>query len=301
MKYKLRTIVGRMINIHGRMIIVHIIGLCLATVVLPVQAQTAVQLDPDQSVGVLSRDPASGERWSTSTLPFGNYVGSDSGEDVFCRTYLRFPLDGVPANSTVQSATLYVYVDDFWPGAGGAPMSIYPVATAWTPGDVAWDDMGNWPTLEGSVATTDVSSTEGWYTWDVTSLVQGWLDGAPNHGLAIAAAALDSTADNWAAARRLTVDDADTRPYLDLTYVEPTPTPTSTPEPPPPPPPATATPPPPAATPTPLPIPTPTPEAVLLPTTGKHRPPTAGELLGIGGGLGLLVALTAVAWRTERP
>jgi len=273
-----------------------ILGLCLVTLAFPVGAQTSLQLYPDQSVGVLSRDPASGERWSTSILPFGNYIGPDSGENVFCRTYLRFPMNGIPAGSVVQSATLHVYVDDFWPGAGGAPMSIYPVAAAWAPGDVGWDDRGNWPTLAGGVTTTDVSSTEGWYTWDATTLVQGWLDGSPNHGLAIAAAALDSTADNWAAARRLTADDPDTRPYLNVTYLEPTPT--STPEPPPPPPPATATPQPPPATATPLPIPTPTPEPILLPATGAHRPPDV--VPKVGGGLGLLGAMAALVSRLAR-
>ncbi len=278
--------------------IIATIGLCLATLAFPAWAQTALQVYPDQSVGVLSRDPASGERWSTSILPFGNYVGTDSGEDVFCRTYLRFPLDSIPAGSSIQSATLHVYVDDFWPGTGGAPMSIYPVATAWTPGDVDWDTMSNWPPLEGSVTTTDVSSTAGWYTWNATSLVQDWLDGSSNHGLALAATALDSTADNWAAARRLSADDADTQPYLDITYLDPTPTPTSTAAPPPPPPPSTATPQPPASTPAPTALPTPTSEPILLPATGRHRPPDL--LLSVGGGLGLLATLTAVASRMAK-
>lgn len=257
------------------------IGVCLVTLATFAQAQTPLQIHPDQSVGVLSEDPISGERWSTSILPFGNYVGPASGEDVFCRTYLRFPLDGIPAISTLQSATLYVYVDDFWPELGSAPMSVYPVTAGWTPDGVDWYDTTAWPAPGAAVATTVVSSTEGWYGWDVTALVQGWLDGTPNYGLAVAAADLDSMASNWAAARRLSASDPATRPYLEVIFSAPTPTSQ-------PPPPPTATPRPPAPPATPVPAPTPTPEPVLLPVTGRGLPSAALWLLLAGGGLGLL-------------
>jgi hypothetical protein len=267
------------------------IGLWLAVLALPAQAQDPLQIDPDQAVGVLSEDPASGERWSTSVFPFGNYVGPISGDDVFCRTYLRFPLDAVPAGSVVQSATLHVYVDDFWPGPGGAPMSVYAVTADWTPGGVDWTDRTAWPALGAAVATTDVSSTAGWYGWDVTGLVQDWLSGTPNYGLAVAAADLNSTASDWAAARRLTADDPATRPYLDVTWSEPTPIPTPYPPPSPTPtrkPPSEPTPQPPAPTVAPAPILTPTPEPILLPETGGGPLPAAFALLLVGGGLAWL-------------
>ncbi|TET99466.1 MAG: DNRLRE domain-containing protein [Dehalococcoidia bacterium] len=260
------------------------IGFCLATLALPARAQAPLQIYPDQSVGVLSEDPISGERWSTSVFPFGNYVGPISRDDVFCRTYLRFPFDAIPASATIQSATLYVYVDDFWPELGSAPMATYPVTAAWTPDGVDWYDMGAWPALGGAVATTDVSSDGGWFTWDVTGLVQGWVDGTPNYGLAVASAYLGSAESNWAAARRLTAGDPATRPYLEVTFLEPTPTPTCTPKPPPPPPP-TATPQPPAPPATP--VPTPTPEPILLPVSGL--PPAPAHLWPPLVGLALLV------------
>ncbi len=253
---------------------------CLVTLALSAYAQTSLRIPLDQGVGVLSEDPNSGERWSTSVFPFGNYVGTTSGNDVFCRTYLHFPLDGIPAGATVQSAALYIYTDDHWPNDAGAPMSAYPVTVDWTPEGVDWYDMSNWPALGEAAATTTVSSTVGWYRWDVTPLVQSWLEGTPNYGLAVAAADLDSTVSNWAAARRLTAHDPTTRPYLEIIYLEPTPTPTPQPSPPPPPPTATDRPPAPPATP--IPTPTPTPEAILLPTTGGPSAPTL-RLPPIGG------------------
>lgn len=272
------------------------IGLCLAALALPARAQAPLQIYPDQSVGVLSKDPGYGERWSTSIFPFGNYVGPVSGYDVFCRTYLRFPLDEVPTGSTVHSATLQVYVDDFWPGPGGAPMSVYSVTAAWTPEGVDWYDMAAWPALGEAVATTDVSSTEGWFAWDVTPLVQGWADGTPNYGLAVAAAHLGSTESGWAAARRLSADDAATRPYLEVAFSEPTPTPhplpTATPQPPPPPAAPVPTPAPPAA-----PVPTPTPALLLLPVSGRTVAPS--HLWPMLVGLVLLVAGLGLSRRSR--
>ncbi len=248
------------------------IVISLVALALTVQAQTNLQIYSDQSVGVLSEDPASGERWSTSVFPFGNYIGPASGADVLCRTYLRFPLDGVPAGAAIQSATLYVYVDDFWPAPGDAPMSVYPVTEDWTTAGVDWYDVNAWPALGGAAATITVTSDLGWFAWDVTSLAQGWLSGASNYGLVVAAADLTSSASDWAAARRLTADDPATRPYLEILFFEPTPSPpppTATPSPPPPPtsaPQPTSQPSPPAT-----PLPTPTPEPILLPATGQTR------------------------------
>ncbi len=235
-------------------------------------------LYPDQSVGVLSEDPGYGERWSTEIFPFGNYVGPTTGRDVFCRTYLRFPIS---PGSPVVRAVLSVYVDDYWPAPGGAPMSVYPVAADWAPPGVDWYDMAAWPALGTPVATTEVTSAGGWFSWDVTGLVREWASGArPNYGLALAAADLDSTAANWAAARRLTAGDPATRPYLALTFEVPTT--------------ATAVPPTPAPaeTPSPAPPPTPppTPVPALLPETGGTSA-IAGYLLGAGLALWLLAAL----------
>ncbi|MCS7179174.1 MAG: DNRLRE domain-containing protein [Anaerolineae bacterium] len=237
---------------------------------------------PDLSVGVLSEDPGYGERWSTEIFPFGNYVGPTTGRDVFCRTYLRF---SIPSSSaSIVRAVLNVYVDDYWPGPGAAPMSVYPVAEDW-PAGVDWYDMTTWPELGSAVATITVTSDGGWFSWDVTGLVREWASGArPNYGLALAAADLNSTAANWAAARRLSAGDPATRPYLALEWATPTPTPVPT-----------ATLAPPAAPPPPAPSLTPTPVLVLLPETGG-RAWAAGWLLG---GVGLALLLLAGVLRSR--
>jgi hypothetical protein len=270
-------------------------ALALATLFLTAPALTAgaqspLQIQPDQGVGVLSEAPASGERSSGSVFPFGNYTGTVSGEPVYCRTYLHFALDGLPAGATVQAATLHVYADDFWPDDKGAPMSVYPVAVDWTGSD--WNDPAAWPALGGAAATTQVSASAGWFTWDVTTMVQGWLGGTANHGLAIAAADPASAADDWAAARRISAGDPTTLPYLEITYTAPpaTDTPTPTPKPRP-----TAEPRPTAPPAEPEPTPTPLP-AILLPESGAGSRAGALWLLAAGG-----LALLAGLARRRRP
>jgi hypothetical protein len=201
------------------------IALCAAALGTTAVAQSHLSVGPDQSVGVLSEDPGSGERWSETILPFGNYVGPDTGSDVFCRTYLRFPLGAIPADATIESATLQVYVDDWSPDAGSAPMSVYGVSAAWSAASIDWNNMSAWPALDAALATTDVSSAAGWYSWEITALVQAWRAGTPNNGLAVTSADLSSTADDWAAARRLTAGDPTTSPYLDIAYRTPEPVP----------------------------------------------------------------------------
>ncbi len=267
----------------------------------PATGQTAlvVQLGPDQgmSLGVITPRP---DTWSTdhstAILPFGNYLGAQTGQPVYSRAYLAFPLNELPAGAVVQQATLELYVDD-WPFDGSATLGVYQVTAAW---DETMDWAGRAPLATPALATTSVSSTPGWYAWDVTTLVQGWANGAPNYGLALAAypdpnATPDAT--GWAAAAQgRTGSDPTLAPRLTIVYVlaqTPTPTP---PAPPPTQPPPTPTP---SGPPPTQPPPTATPEAgptpALLPISGGSPSPPS-PLLWLAGGI--VLALTA--WLASR-
>lgn len=266
------------------LVILLVVGLVAAAFSAAAQSPGAV---PDRSVGVLSEDPGYGERWSTTIFPFGNYTGTVSGKAIFCRTYLHFPIKVYPG-AQVLTATLSVYVDDFWPGPGSASIAVYPVLVDWTVEGVNWYDMGAWPSLGAPAAITRVTSDEGWFTWDVTGLVEEWVSGArPNYGLALAAADPAAVTDNWAAARRLSADNPATLPYLSFALVQPStvvltllpspvPSPTTSPSQPLPP----------------SPMPTPTSASELLPETGndRMRPDIAGAIALFG------LALAMAGW-----
>ncbi len=274
--------------------------LTLATTALlarPATGQTAlvVQLGPDygMSLGVITPQP---DTWptdhSTTILPFGNYLGPKTGQPVYSRAYLAFPLNELPAGAVVQQATLELYVDD-WPFEGSATLGVYQVTAAW---DETMDWAGRAPLATPALAATTVSSTAGWYAWDVTALVQGWVNGAPNYGLALAAypdpdAAPDAT--GWAAAAQGRAgSDPTLAPRLTIVYAlaqTPTPTPPAPPPTQPPPTPTPSGPPPTQPPPTATPEVGPTP--ALLPISGGGQPASSLPLWLFGG-----AALVLVAW-----
>jgi hypothetical protein len=124
-------------------------------------------------------------------LRFGNYV-APSGPSFF-RTYLRFPLGAIPAGATIESAVLQMYVDDQrYPAGGPLNAGVYQVVVnGWTEAGLmdttSWEWLSTLPLFNPIPAVSTVVSTlDQWYYWDVTALVQAWIDGsAPNYGIMV--------------------------------------------------------------------------------------------------------------------
>jgi len=181
--------------------------------------------DTGRSIGLLSEIPQgwSGDA-STEVLPFGNYIGPISGNNIQTRTYLWFPLSSIPSNATLTSASLEVYVNE-WPFAGSADLGVYRVVESWNE-SLSWASR---PTADNSLlASTIISSAEGWVSWNVTSLLQSWRGGTDNFGLMLGSApAPDNMAGNgWAAAAvGRTASDTSHAPRLVVSYSLSSPTP----------------------------------------------------------------------------
>lgn len=116
----------------------------------------------------------------------GRYSGS--GANMFA--LWRFDLTGVPA--TISSATLRLYQD----GASGTiamSMEIYRLAAPWDEATADWNNASTgmpWTNPGGAPGTPAYATTtvqlgaNGFYDWNVTSLVNEWTSGAqPNYGL----------------------------------------------------------------------------------------------------------------------
>jgi hypothetical protein len=109
-------------------------------------------------------------------------VRPDSGSDR--RGLLKFDLGSIPANSTITSATLYLYSQD---SKAGQTTYIYRVTSNWSENSATWS---TW-TLPGGDFDSDTSyftflpaQSNCMLTLDLTSLVQAWVDGtSPNYGL----------------------------------------------------------------------------------------------------------------------
>jgi len=162
------------------------------------------------------------------------------------RPLIRFDLSPLPEGPLeVQYAYLELYTADWATGSIDRPMSVsvYGVLRDWDVGAANWYTAGptDW-TREGcnGIGTdreggaSDVQNVDYvgyWFTWDVTELVQGWLDDpATNKGVILVGEASSSLQFNFAASDYGT---RALRPRLSITFVrggvEPTATPTVTP------------------------------------------------------------------------
>ncbi len=122
---------------------------------------------------------------------------------------------------TITQATLSLYIREWYPtGSHQMAFGAYLVTTPWNEQELTWE---NRPLVDVCFrATTVVSSTQGWYEWDITPFVQSWYDGTrPNYGVMLAAYPSPDTIGGWAVeayGRNIT---STLVPKLQVTYVRP--------------------------------------------------------------------------------
>lgn len=78
---------------------------------------------------------------------------------------------GIPAGATLQSATFSIYVTD----PSDQTVSIHRITAPWEEMTVTWNNFGE--SYDPSNVNSFIPNTVGWHSIDVTSLVQGWLNG----------------------------------------------------------------------------------------------------------------------------
>ena len=149
---------------------------------------------------------------SASTMWVG---GSGTGPDASKHMVLRFDVSGIPTGKVITSATLRLnakgmsstYFTNFQKN-----LDAYALTEFFYGSDASWvarTDLLNWTTLGGTYGSSKIATgceessglcplpilfTKGWVTWDLTALVQGWVDGVtPNNGFLVRSNANDST------------------------------------------------------------------------------------------------------------
>ena len=115
-------------------------------------------------------------------------IGRESSK--FSRGLIEFDLSDVPTNARIKSATLQLYMtvnsnDTF-------VVEVRRLNSSWTELNVTWDsrnETNNWTITGGDFDLTiydniSVDNTIGWKTWNVTNLVQEWVNGTySNYGI----------------------------------------------------------------------------------------------------------------------
>ncbi|MCP5092993.1 MAG: DNRLRE domain-containing protein, partial [Gammaproteobacteria bacterium] len=148
------------------------------------------------------------------------WVSSASGDTT--RSLLRFNMGAIPAGARILGATLSLHHKS---GSGAdQPVSAHRIMNPWSEDAVTWNSREsgtNWDTAGGdfdsvAVATTPVGPANEGYEWDITPLVQGWVDGSyPNYGVALTAAIDGMPGEEFHTSDQATLD---IRPGLTVTY-----------------------------------------------------------------------------------
>ena len=163
----------------------------------PAQAgTTCVVLQPAAQAGTdayIKQEKVDERRGGDSELR----IKSENGK--LMRSLLQFSMPSLPVGSTIDSATLSLYVKD---SSGGAvTINAHQVTAAWNEAEVTWkarDKAANqlWTNLGGDynpavVSSAVVDNTKNvWRSWNLTSLVGAWIaNPATNYGVILEAPA----------------------------------------------------------------------------------------------------------------
>lgn len=144
--------------------------------------QIEMTLMPVADTWIYSEDP-SRNYGSESYMRVGYQPLPGIGHDARKYSLVRFDLSKIPPVSLINKAKFYVYLEETG-GAQSVEIGLLRVTSSWAEQKVTWDNQR--PSMDGVYAASDVGTTRQYYTWDVTSLVQEWVNSTyPNCGLAL--------------------------------------------------------------------------------------------------------------------
>ena len=124
-----------------------------------------------------------------SNLPANNYAlfpytGIGNSALSIVRTYIEFDLSSVPANARVFDADLKLYQYDTL-GTDDFTIGLYKVTSDWEEGTIDWDPQPTSST-DAEVTNNINAGAITWESWDIDTLVQGWLEGTiTNYGMVL--------------------------------------------------------------------------------------------------------------------
>ena len=135
------------------------------------------------------------------------------------RTLIKFNIIGeIPAGSTINSAVLNLRYYSYYGSSDSRNTGAYRVTSDWEEGSVVWND--NYSTYAYDIESVGGSSLA-WETWDVTQLVQYWIDGTySNFGVMLKCTSEGGGSDNLIYLR--SNEYSSERPYLQIDYTPPT-------------------------------------------------------------------------------
>jgi alpha-tubulin suppressor-like RCC1 family protein len=154
-------------------------------------------------------------RQDMPTTPYGDVTTLVTGNQSTSRVVLLgFNLGPIPAGSVITSAT--VTLNEVL-NQGPSTVSVRAATAAWSEATVTWNSFNSaYSAAELASFSNGGASATGPRSFGIAPLVQGWIDGAANHGIAL----LAPTNTTWSSSEA--ASDAQ-RPSLTVCYLPPAP------------------------------------------------------------------------------
>jgi len=154
------------------------------TLLIPILSSAdEITLQPDYILGkdsyIRQSDPGR-NCGSESTL----FVYNDESQKGIMRTFIEFEFSKIPSNSTINKATLSLWVYTLQ-GNTNQYIRVYRNASSWDENTITWN---NYPPFYSGmyVDTKPPSSTGVWFDIDITQIVQSWINGSfSNYGMVL--------------------------------------------------------------------------------------------------------------------
>jgi len=207
------------------------LAITIAAIVLFAFGAVAIAASLNQQPGAEGKDTYLG-----SGSPNKNHGIADElkvkGDDSR-RTLIEFDLSSIPLNATIETAILELYVTA--KGTGTPVINVYRITNNWTEGtgvDSVTDDGATWNSRNGSIdwttsggdydsavwANTTLSAKDTWYSWNITSLVQNWVNETyPKNGMMLQDVTSGTGVWKFASSDYI---NASLRPKLTVNYTE---------------------------------------------------------------------------------
>jgi hypothetical protein len=146
------------------------------------------------------------------------WVGYDHCEPAGkARSLVKFDVSDIPAGTTISEAKLYLYlVNGCDIGERTHQVTTYRIIPSWSSSSVTWNNQPGHGEAYGSAWVP--SKTWDWYTFDVTSLVQNWVNGTSNYGLMLRSNESSGNDSARLGFATMNVSGTDYDPYIKVTY-----------------------------------------------------------------------------------
>jgi hypothetical protein len=93
------------------------------------------------------------------------------------RAPLRFDISSfLPSGTTIHTAALWLYMAGYC-DVGSSTFRVYRVAEDWSELTATWNNQPSYAEGYGSTVISVGTAASGWYQFDVTNLVQSWVNG----------------------------------------------------------------------------------------------------------------------------